>query len=313
MCKSVTWMTSASASKRTNDATTAHRLGGRGEGLTHPIDAPQNAGSGSPRRKNSRQKFLGRVGKHPTRTRSTFRTRQKVLNMTIVADRFYDDLATRLRAARKASGMTLQQVGQRSGLSVDHLSKIERLDRPLTLDHLRSIAAAINRPVTDFFSDTPPPAPPPSDNDPDRIWDQGERKLLEAFRNFRGKEKRFVMLIINSMREVRDRRFDNSGRKRPPNWPRPPELSAAPGPSGEAAAPSGGSASEGGPSGGSASGGGPSDGSTSQGAAGPGDGQAPHAPLAPGHGAATCPCLQCEAMRNERAGGGVFDKDDEDD
>ncbi|MYE02760.1 MAG: helix-turn-helix transcriptional regulator, partial [Alphaproteobacteria bacterium] len=50
------------------------------------------------------------------------------------------DAPNRIREARKARGMTLEELAPRMQMSWSELAKIERDERPLTTEHLRRAA-----------------------------------------------------------------------------------------------------------------------------------------------------------------------------
>lgn len=55
-----------------------------------------------------------------------------------------DDIASAIRAARKAKGFTQQELGQRVGLPQSHVSRIENGAVDLQLSSLAEIARALN-------------------------------------------------------------------------------------------------------------------------------------------------------------------------
>lgn len=65
-----------------------------------------------------------------------------------------ETLGTRLRARRKASGLTLAQVAEAAGLSLPYVSNLERGRGNPTIEALRAIAAALNTPVSTFLGET---------------------------------------------------------------------------------------------------------------------------------------------------------------
>lgn len=58
------------------------------------------------------------------------------------------DIAANIRSARKAKGLTQQQLGQRIGLPQSHISKIENGTVDLQLSSLVEIARALDLEVT---------------------------------------------------------------------------------------------------------------------------------------------------------------------
>ena len=75
--------------------------------------------------------------------------------MNDVAD---DDLqiAYRVRAARRARGLTLAQVSVRSGVSVGHLSRIENAERFPTVRVLMQLAQALGVSLSDLVGESAP-------------------------------------------------------------------------------------------------------------------------------------------------------------
>jgi len=72
--------------------------------------------------------------------------------------RLEEQVRTRLRAARTARGLTLEDVARRSSLSPSTVSRLESGARRLTLDHLPALAAAIGVDVGELLA--PRPADP---------------------------------------------------------------------------------------------------------------------------------------------------------
>lgn len=60
-------------------------------------------------------------------------------------------LGTRIRARRKALGLTLTEVAERAGLSNQYVSNLENGHRSPSLAALRSIATALGQSVTDLL------------------------------------------------------------------------------------------------------------------------------------------------------------------
>ena len=60
-------------------------------------------------------------------------------------------IAARLREERRRAGLTLQQVAERSGLSVAMLSKIENAQTSSSLRTLARLSTALDLPMTTFF------------------------------------------------------------------------------------------------------------------------------------------------------------------
>ncbi len=62
-------------------------------------------------------------------------------------------LGVRLRARRLALGMTLAEVAEAAGLSLPYVSNLERGRGNPTLDALRSLAEALQQPLSDLLGD----------------------------------------------------------------------------------------------------------------------------------------------------------------
>jgi transcriptional regulator with XRE-family HTH domain len=68
-------------------------------------------------------------------------------------------LSTTLRRLRKQSALTLQQLGQRSGISVSTLSKIENGQLSPTFEKIAALAQGLDVDVGELFSPSPRPTP----------------------------------------------------------------------------------------------------------------------------------------------------------
>lgn len=64
-----------------------------------------------------------------------------------------ETLGTRLRARRQGAGLTLAEVAERCGLSLQYVSNLERGRGNPTLDALRSLASALDTTVTALLGD----------------------------------------------------------------------------------------------------------------------------------------------------------------
>ncbi|MEU6727164.1 XRE family transcriptional regulator [Nonomuraea wenchangensis] len=64
-------------------------------------------------------------------------------------------VGARMREFRKERGMTLRDLAARSGLSIGFLSQVERGISTIGLVALNSVAAALERGVSEFFDDSP--------------------------------------------------------------------------------------------------------------------------------------------------------------
>jgi transcriptional regulator with XRE-family HTH domain len=65
----------------------------------------------------------------------------------------------RLREVRAQRGMTLQEVGERAGIDVSTLSRLESGKRRLALDHLPRLARALSVSTDELLQAEPPPDP----------------------------------------------------------------------------------------------------------------------------------------------------------
>ena len=80
---------------------------------------------------------------------------------------------TRLRALRKAAGLTQGELGEKAGFAQETISHYENDRRPMQLDHMRSLARVLNCTVADLL---------PEQDNPDRLSDE-ERALIQMLRN----------------------------------------------------------------------------------------------------------------------------------
>lgn len=64
-----------------------------------------------------------------------------------------DHVGARMRQFRTERGLTLRGLAARSGLSIGFLSQVERGVSSIGLTALNSVAAALDRPVAEFFAD----------------------------------------------------------------------------------------------------------------------------------------------------------------
>jgi len=70
-----------------------------------------------------------------------------------------DVLATKLRQLRRRSGLTLQQLGERSRISVSTLSKIENGQLSPTYEKIAALARGLSVDVGELFGGIPKPTP----------------------------------------------------------------------------------------------------------------------------------------------------------
>jgi transcriptional regulator with XRE-family HTH domain len=74
------------------------------------------------------------------------------------AERCLERLASRLRRWRSESGLTLQQLAERSDVAASTIHKIEVRKTIPTVSVLFKISQGLDRPVTDFLDEDPEPA-----------------------------------------------------------------------------------------------------------------------------------------------------------
>lgn len=74
------------------------------------------------------------------------------------AENFLDRMAERLRRWRSQTGLTLQQLAERSDVAASTIHKIEVRKTIPTVSVLFKIAQGLDRPVTEFMEDDPEPA-----------------------------------------------------------------------------------------------------------------------------------------------------------
>ncbi|MFC3502200.1 helix-turn-helix domain-containing protein [Micromonospora krabiensis] len=68
-------------------------------------------------------------------------------------------VGARMRQFRTERGLTLRGLAARAGLSIGFLSQVERGVSSIGLTALNSVAAALDRPVAEFFESSPAPTP----------------------------------------------------------------------------------------------------------------------------------------------------------
>ncbi|MGI5240004.1 helix-turn-helix domain-containing protein [Dactylosporangium sp. CA-139066] len=74
-------------------------------------------------------------------------------------------VGARMRQFRKERGLTLRGLATQSGLSIGFLSQVERGISAIGLTALNGVAAALDRPVAEFFHTDDEPAPPAAATD----------------------------------------------------------------------------------------------------------------------------------------------------
>ncbi|MFY1632727.1 helix-turn-helix domain-containing protein [Solwaraspora sp. WMMB335] len=72
-----------------------------------------------------------------------------------------DLVGARMRQFRKEQGLTLRGLAGRANLSIGFLSQVERGVSSIGLTALNSVAAALDRPVAEFFNEEPEPVETP--------------------------------------------------------------------------------------------------------------------------------------------------------
>lgn len=68
-------------------------------------------------------------------------------------DELHATIGRKVREKRKAAGLTLKQMSNRTGLSVSLLSQIERAESSASVSSLYKLARAMSCPITEFFGD----------------------------------------------------------------------------------------------------------------------------------------------------------------
>ncbi|MDG4766696.1 cupin domain-containing protein [Solwaraspora sp. WMMD406] len=74
-----------------------------------------------------------------------------------------DLVGARMRQFRKEQGLTLRGLASRANLSIGFLSQVERGVSSIGLTALNGVAAALDRPVAEFFNEEPAEPPPDPD------------------------------------------------------------------------------------------------------------------------------------------------------
>jgi transcriptional regulator with XRE-family HTH domain len=149
--------------------------------------------------------------------------RRDALDPDKEVDFFLDRMGARIRATRIREKLTQEQLALRSGVPAGELTMLERGQGNFTLVKLRKLAAALGVSAAKFMDDTVeelPQSKPPAPFDSNYLFHPMERKLVNAFRQLQGKERRIIMMLAVEMPTIRDRRFEETARRRPPNWRR---------------------------------------------------------------------------------------------
>jgi transcriptional regulator with XRE-family HTH domain len=96
-----------------------------------------------------------------------------------------EDIGARVRAVRELAGLSPRDVGQAAGLSGREVAAVERGSRPVSVDELRAIAAALHVSAKVLVAAAPAPAQgqqpalTPADPGADRRRDFNTRKWVE--------------------------------------------------------------------------------------------------------------------------------------
>lgn len=81
-------------------------------------------------------------------------------------EQIYEEFGRRLRAIRKSEGLTLEELGERAGLTASYLGQVERLERKVSLRTVERVALSLKVCSGSFFcsegkhSTTPGSEPP---------------------------------------------------------------------------------------------------------------------------------------------------------
>jgi transcriptional regulator with XRE-family HTH domain len=81
------------------------------------------------------------------------------MNAAVHAEDAIATIGEKIRELRKASGRTLASIAEETGLSIGHLSQVERGLSAPSIRHLQLIAAAFGVKLSWFFDDAASPAP----------------------------------------------------------------------------------------------------------------------------------------------------------
>ena len=101
------------------------------------------------------------------------------------------DIGRRIRAHRKANGLTLKQLGEKVGCTDAYLSQVERGRVSPSISSLKKIAQALQTKITDFFVE--------SENDEPVVLSPDQRVTLTL--------KRWNAKIESLLRNPRDKRM----------------------------------------------------------------------------------------------------------
>ena len=131
-----------------------------------------------------------------------------ILIGNIIARRISMNVSDKIRSLRRRSGLTLEKLGKRCGMTKGYLSKLERNKQLPPISTLQTIAQALDVEVADFFTEK-------SGNDNDNpnldILHKGEERsaanngkvasygyaYVPLVRSLRGKQMSPLLMVIN--------------------------------------------------------------------------------------------------------------------
>ncbi|GAA2645524.1 cupin domain-containing protein [Dactylosporangium fulvum] len=114
-------------------------------------------------------------------------------------------VGARMRQFRKERGLTLRGLATQSGLSIGFLSQVERGISAIGLTALNGVAAALDRPVADFFHEEDHEAQPtaPVDSPPDHFTltraQNGATEYVSGQTTYRMLSDRGPQLVLEPM------------------------------------------------------------------------------------------------------------------
>ncbi|MDG4831015.1 cupin domain-containing protein [Solwaraspora sp. WMMD1047] len=114
-----------------------------------------------------------------------------------------DLVGSRMRQFRTERGLTLRGLASRSGLSIGFLSQVERGVSSIGLTALNSVAAALDRPVAEFFNDEPASTEPETTRLPTHFTltraDNGATQYVSGQQTYRMLSDRGPNLVLEPM------------------------------------------------------------------------------------------------------------------
>lgn len=102
----------------------------------------------------------------------------------------YNLIGTRIKSARKAVGMTQENLAERLDVSIGYISQVERGITKISLDLLAEISDILNRDISFFVCGT--------NFSSDKYMEQ---ELIREYSNLSYKNKRLVFRIIGLLEE----------------------------------------------------------------------------------------------------------------